>query len=198
MQILYWIFLISVFVIAAPLLVCIAVLVAVTSGLPVLFLQARVGKNGKLFTMYKFRTMVAGAERQQKKLRLRNEAHGPVFKLYDDPRYTRIGKFLAHTGLDELPQLYNVLRGDMAFLGPRPLPCAEEKKLTAWQKEREFIKPGIISPWILEGYHRTTFDAWMKSDIAYTKNKNFLYDLRLFLRMSRYMASLFRHEIAGR
>jgi lipopolysaccharide/colanic/teichoic acid biosynthesis glycosyltransferase len=141
--------------------------------------------------------MVNDAESMQKKLYSLNEAHGPVFKLYNDPRYTRFGKFLAHTGLDELPQLYNVLVGDMALLGPRPLPVSEERKLKAWQKAREKIKPGIISPWILEGYHETTFDAWMRSDIDYIKKKSFWYNLQLFLRMIVYMVSLIGHEIVG-
>ncbi len=185
------------FLLAAPIMGGIAFVVAVTSGFPVFFRQKRVGKDGKPFIMYKFRTMVRGSEGKQKNLEKFNEAHGPVFKLYNDPRYTGFGKFLAHIGFDELPQLYNVLRGDMALLGPRPLPVAEERKLAPWQKEREQILPGIISPWILEGYHRTTFDAWMRSDIAYRKNKSFWYDTRLCARMIFYMVSLIGHEIAG-
>jgi lipopolysaccharide/colanic/teichoic acid biosynthesis glycosyltransferase len=193
----YWIGIILLIISAAPVMGVIALGVAATSGCPIIFFQKRVGKNGKTFTMYKFRTMTDGAEMMQKKLQQFNEAHSPAFKLYNDPRYTPIGKVLAHTGLDELPQLYNILRGDMALLGPRPLPVGEEKKLKTWQKERERIKPGIISPWILEGYHRTTFDAWMRSDIAYAKNKSFWHDLRLFVRMTIYMGSLIGHEIVS-
>ena len=193
----YLLCVIILFMFTLPIQLAISLCILVTSGTSIIFSQKRVGKNGKIFTMYKFRTMVRGAQAQQKNLKKLNEANGPVFKLYNDPRYTRFGKFLAHTGLDELPQLYNILAGDMALLGPRPLPRAEEQKLAPWQKAREQIKPGIISPWILEGYHRTTFDAWMRSDIAYTKNKNFLYDLRLFVRMTGYMGSLLVHEIAG-
>lgn len=197
MQILYWIFLTILFFITLPFLGGIALFVALTSGFPIFFRQKRIGKNGKPFMMMKFRTMVRGAEGMQKKLKKMNEASGPVFKMYNDPRYTCLGKFLAHTGWDELPQLYNVLVGDMALLGPRPLPVAEEKKLKPWQKARERIKPGIFSPWILEGYHRTTFDAWMKSDIAYAKKKSFWYDLRLFFRTIAFMGSLIGHEIVG-
>jgi lipopolysaccharide/colanic/teichoic acid biosynthesis glycosyltransferase len=115
--------------------------------------------------------------------------------MYDDPRYTGFGKFLAHTGLDELPQLYNVLRGDMALLGPRPLPVSEERKLKPWQKARERMKPGIISPWVVEGYHQTPFTAWMKSDIAYTKNKTFPYDVHLTFRALGFLFQLLGKEI---
>jgi lipopolysaccharide/colanic/teichoic acid biosynthesis glycosyltransferase len=197
MKLLYWLGIIVLIIVTAPVIGIVALGVAVTSGFPVFFSQKRAGKDGKPFRMYKFRTMNRGAERQQKALMPLNEARGPVFKLYNDPRYTRFGRFLAHTGLDELPQVYNVLRGDMALLGPRPLPVGEEKKLHTWQKAREQIKPGIFSPWILEGYHRTTFDAWMRSDIAYAKNKSFLYDLGLTLHMIVFMVSLIGHEIAA-
>lgn len=197
MRILYVLFIIGLIGITLPLQFLIVIAIMVADGPPVLFFQKRTGKDGKPFMMYKFRTMVPGAQRQQKKLHHLNEAKGPVFKLYDDPRYTRPGKFLAHAGLDELPQLYNVLRGDMALLGPRPLPVSEARQLKTWQKARESAKPGIFSPWILDGYHRTTFDAWMHSDIAYIKNKNFWYDLRLFLRMVVFMVSLIGHGIAG-
>jgi len=197
MRIIYDVFIMCIFLFSLPMQIGIGTLVMLTCGFPAIFRQKRVGKNGKIFAMYKFRTMIKGAETMQKKLQYLNEAHGPVFKLYDDPRYTRFGKFLAHSGLDELPQLYNVLRGDMALLGPRPLPRAEERKLKAWQKAREQIKPGIISPWILDGYHQTTFDAWMRSDIAYTKKKSFWYDLRLLARTIAFMGSLIGHEIVG-
>jgi lipopolysaccharide/colanic/teichoic acid biosynthesis glycosyltransferase len=194
-KVLYTLFILCLVAFSMPLLLAIGVIVAITTGFPIIFRQKRIGKNGKIFTMYKFRTMVKNAEVLQKKYASMNEAHGPVFKLYNDPRYTRFGKFLAHTGLDELPQLYNVLAGDMALFGPRPLPVAEEKKLEAWQKKRKHIKPGIFSPWILEGYHATSFDAWMKSDIAYIKNKSFWYDTQLFIRMIAYMGSLIGHVI---
>jgi lipopolysaccharide/colanic/teichoic acid biosynthesis glycosyltransferase len=197
MKLIYWIGICIAVIATAPVVGVISAGIAVTSGFPVFFRQKRVGKNGRIFTMYKFRTMISGAQTMQKKLYHLNEAHGPVFKLYDDPRYTRFGKFLAHTGLDELPQLYNILVGDMALLGPRPLPVSEERKLAPWQKARESIKPGIISLWILEGYHQTTFDAWMRSDIAYIKKKSFWYDLRLVVRMIVFMGSLIGHEIAG-
>jgi lipopolysaccharide/colanic/teichoic acid biosynthesis glycosyltransferase len=141
--------------------------------------------------------MCADAEHQQIKLRSKNEANGPIFKIRNDPRFTPIGRWLSHVGLDEMPQLFNVLMGDMALIGPRPLPVSEVEKLKPWQLKRHDIKPGIFSPWILNGYHRTTFDAWMRSDIAYIKEKNFWNDLRLFLRMIAFMGSLIGHELIG-
>lgn len=197
LSIFYYLFVLLLVVFSLPLQLFIGLSIVLSSGFPILFFQKRIGKTGKPFIMMKFRTMIPGADAMQKTLKKMNEANGPVFKLHNDPRYTSIGKFLAHTGLDELPQLYNVLRGDMALFGSRPLPVAEERKLMPWQKVREAIKPGIISPWILEGYHKQTFDAWMRSDIAYIKNKSFWYDLRLFLRMTAYMVSLIGHELIG-
>lgn len=162
---------------------------------PLLYRQRRIGKDGKPFLMYKFRTMVPGAEAMQQKLRNRNEADGPVFKIHDDPRFTPIGRFLSHTGLDELPQLINVLKGDMALIGPRPLPVREAKRLKAWQWQRHMVKPGIISPWILEGYHRQSFEAWMRSDIEYAKKKNIWLDITIIFRTVALLGTLFMREL---
>ena len=130
--------------------------------------------------MIKFRTMRVGAEKEQKKLISLNEADGPVFKIHNDPRHTAVGRFLFHTGLDELPQLFNVLRGEMAIVGPRPLPVDEEAKINKkYQSARRRVKPGILSPWIVDGYHRMKFDDWMKSDVDYVDRKNVVYDLCL-------------------
>ena len=124
--------------------------------------------------------MVVGAEKKQRGLIKKNEAQGPVFKIHNDPRFTPFGRFLSHTGLDELPQLINVFRGKMSIIGPRPLPVLEAKHLKPWQQERHKVKPGIISPWVLNGYHSNSFDEWMKSDIAYAYNKSLTGDLALF------------------
>jgi len=195
MRVLYKAFICFLIVLSLPFMAVACLAIAFTSGFPFLFTQIRVGKKGQKFTLYKFRTMIRGADGQQKELTPLNEAHGPVFKIHNDPRYTRIGKFLAHTGLDELPQLFNVFLGDMAIIGPRPLPVAEAKKLKPWQRKRYEIKPGIISPWILEGYHTQTFDVWMKSDITYIKKKSFLYDLSLAGRTVSLLVRLFVREI---
>ena len=183
--------------VSMPLTLFIAIGIILISGFPVLFLHKRIGEGGRGFTIYKFRTMNRGSEDRQKEFRGINEAHGPVFKIHKDPRFTPIGKFLAHTGLDELPQLINVIRGDMALVGPRPLPVTEEKKLLPWQRKREGIKPGIISPWILEGYHKQTFDAWMKSDIAYVQQKNPWFDAVIIVRACMLFAMLFFQELAS-
>ena len=198
MHIAYILFIFFLFLLSLPLQLIIALLLVILSGWPILFFQKRVGKDGKIFIMYKFRTMNVGSEEQQKKLQKLNEADGPAFKIHDDPRYTPFGKFLSHTGLDELPQLMNILKGDMALFGPRPLPVNEAHKLTRWQQGRHCIKPGIISPWIMEGYHKKRFDDWMKSDMAYVKNKSFTYDLKLFFRSFLFMVRLFTVELLSR
>jgi lipopolysaccharide/colanic/teichoic acid biosynthesis glycosyltransferase len=180
-----------------PLQILIAVTIFLTSGWPVFFAQKRVGLSGKPFVLYKFRSMKVGAHTGQKRLAVYNEASGPVFKIHNDPRYTWVGRFLAHTGLDEMPQLYNVLLGHMSLFGPRPLPIEEVVKLKPWQKKRHVIRPGIVSPWIFEGYHAQSFDAWMKSDIAYTKAKSWKYDAYLCARAVRLLFSLIRREITG-
>jgi lipopolysaccharide/colanic/teichoic acid biosynthesis glycosyltransferase len=138
--------------------------------------------------------MVANADSLKVRYIKYNEASGPAFKIHNDPRFTKIGRFLSHTGLDELPQLINVFKGEMVLIGPRPLPVSEAAKLKIWQREREKVKPGIISPWILEGYHKKTFDDWMKSDVAYAKTKSISVDINLFLRVVRFMVILFVHE----
>jgi lipopolysaccharide/colanic/teichoic acid biosynthesis glycosyltransferase len=190
----YQLFSIAIVIFCSPLMVVIAILIALSSGFPIVFIQKRIGKKGQPFAMYKFRTMVVNAEQKQKSLNKYNEASGPVFKIRNDPRFTSIGKWLSHTGLDELPQLFNVLKGDMQLIGPRPLPVAEAAQLKTWQKERETVKPGIISPWVLDGYHKKTFDEWMKSDIAYINRKSFFYDCQLFFSSVWFMLCLTYRE----
>lgn len=180
-----------------PLSAAIGILVWFDSGRPVIFKQKRIGYKGRKFIIYKFRTMVRKAESLKSKYKRLNEAHGPVFKIYNDPRYTRIGKFLSHTGLDELPQLWNVVKGDMAFIGPRPLPVAEGGKLKPWMKERYNVKPGIISPWIFLGYHNTPFEKWMESDVEYSQSKSLKTDIFYFTKGIIFIFSLFRREMGS-
>ena len=194
-RIVYRVFTTLLFVVSGPLQGFICICIVLTSGFPVFFRQKRTGQYGKPFTLVKFRTMVAGADRLQIKYKKFNEANGPVFKIRNDPRFTQFGKLLSHTGLDELPQLWNVAKGDMALFGPRPLPISEAKELKDWQKKRHVIKPGILSSWILEGYHRTSFDDWMKSDIAYAKKKSLFYDLKLLSASLVFMLRLFIKEV---
>lgn len=169
----------------------IALLTKLASRGPVIFSQKRVGKAGKIFTLYKFRTMYMEAEKDRKKFKHLNEAKGPVFKIHNDPRFVGIGKFLARTGLDELPQLFNVLTGEMSLVGPRPLPVYEANKLKPWQKVRETVLPGITSPWVINGMHRLPFNEWMKSDSEYIKGRSFCHDLKILIRTFSMMLRLF-------
>ncbi len=169
-------------IILSPVLLVEALVLLVVSGRPVLFKQKRVGKRGKVFWMYKFRTMYVGAEEDRKKYIKKNEADGPVFKIKDDPRFTKIGKFLSHSGLDELPQLINVVKGEMTIIGPRPLPVYEEAKIDEkYKNKRRSILPGIISVWVLKGSHKhVDFEGWMKMDMDYIDRKSCFYDFKLF------------------
>lgn len=184
-----------VFLVTLPLWLLVGLMVLVDSGWPIFYKQPRVGKNNKPFVMYKFRTMIVRADKAQRTLARLNEAKGPVFKIHDDPRYTRVGKFLAHVGLDELPQLWNVLRGDMALFGPRPLPVYEVKKLAVWQKARHAIKPGIISPAVLTGRYHEDFNGWMRDDLQYIQKKSILYDTSLVWSAVGFLGRLFAREV---
>lgn len=197
MRVIYSLSIVLLFLVTLPLQMIIALVVFVTSGWPVFFRQRRIGKDGKPFVLFKFRTMVVGAEAKRRKLVGQNESRGPTFKMRNDPRFTPFGKVLSHTGLDELPQLINVLRGDMALIGPRPLPLSEAKKLKPWMRERERITPGIISPAILTGIYHQDFDAWMKSDVAYVHNKSVWGDALLLLRFVPFVVKLLVQGLSG-
>lgn len=141
--------------------------------------------------------MYVGAEKDQAKLRQKNEADGPVFKIKNDPRFTKIGRFLSHSGLDELPQLINICKGEMALIGPRPLPIHEEKEIKEkFRGIRKSILPGIISVWVLKGSHsKFTFNDWMKMDVEYVKRKSLGYDVVLFLKSIKLATILFLKAI---
>jgi lipopolysaccharide/colanic/teichoic acid biosynthesis glycosyltransferase len=191
-SILKYLILILLIIVLLPVYLFLSFLVILFSGWPVFYTQERIGLNGERFRIYKFRTMVKGADRKQGKLKNANEANGPVFKIRNDPRLTKIGKFLSHSGLDELPQLFNVLKGDMNLVGPRPLPVSEAGKISKKYKfKREMVRPGILSPWLLDGYHRLSFDTWMKSDLDYVKNKSFIYDLKISYKSIFFLMRLF-------
>lgn len=165
----------------SPILIFLFVLVKLTSKGPFIFRQERVGKNRKRFTIYKIRSMILDSEKNKQELMHLNEASGPVFKIYNDPRYTRIGKILAHTGFDEIVQLINIVKGEMSFVGPRPLPLAEAAKIPKKYSKRFSIKPGITSLWVIRGAHNMSFREWMESDIEYFKKKNPLTDFYIFI-----------------
>lgn len=168
------------FIVLLPFLFVISFLVKITSKGSFLFQQKRAGKDKKPFFLIKFRTMVEGSEDLKSKIQNLNEADGPVFKIRNDPRYTRFGKFLSHTGLDELPQLINIMKGEMNFIGPRPLPFKEAQQIQKKYQKRFSVLPGMTSPWILQGAHGLTFKEWMESDLAYIRNKSLWYDSIIF------------------
>ncbi len=168
----------------SPVMIVAALAVKFGSKGPVIFRQPRAGLGGKTFTMYKFRSMVVGAEAQQAQLRAMqlNEQDGPAFKLKNDPRVTRIGKFLRKTSLDELPQLFNVLKGEMTLVGPRPLPVKESDDCEAWHRRRLDVTPGLTCVWQVEGRSQVFFDEWMRMDLDYIRRRSLWTDLSLIAR----------------
>jgi lipopolysaccharide/colanic/teichoic acid biosynthesis glycosyltransferase len=168
-------------VLLAPLMAGIALAVRLTSPGPVLFRQRRSGRGGKPFVMYKFRTMVADAEDRKARLLALNEQDGPAFKIRDDPRVTPLGRFLRQTSLDELPQLWNVLRGDMSLVGPRPLPCDESEACAGWQRRRLDVTPGLTCIWQVRGRNRVSFADWARMDVRYIRTQSLVQDLKLLV-----------------
>jgi exopolysaccharide biosynthesis polyprenyl glycosylphosphotransferase len=167
----------------APVLLGVALAIKISMPGPVLFKQTRVGLNKRHFTLYKYRTMVVDAEKRLKELEARNEAGGPVFKMKDDPRVTRLGRFLRRTSIDELPQLYNVLIGDMSLVGPRPLPLRDVDGFQEhWHRRRFSVPPGITCLWQLSGRSNITFNQWMELDRQYIDNWSLVLDLKILLR----------------
>lgn len=163
-----------------PLLALVAILIKVSSEGPVWFRQERVGINKRRFMIYKFRTMVPQAEEIMASLEKRNEASGPVFKIKEDPRITRTGKWLRRTSIDELPQLVNVLKGDMSLVGPRPLPVRDYAGFDEdWQRRRFSTRPGITCLWQVEGRSSIGFDQWMQLDMRYLDEWSLWLDLKI-------------------
>ena len=180
----------------SPIFLLITILIKITSQGPVIFKQKRAGQNGKPFIFYKFRTMVQNAEKLKEKYHKLNEADGPVFKIKDDPRFTKIGKILSHTGLDEFPQFLNILKGEINLVGPRPFPINEELKVPKkYQQKRRKTKPGIVSSWLVNGAHNLSFDQWMKLDLKDIKNSNFIYDLKILLKTTKLVFRLIKREL---
>jgi lipopolysaccharide/colanic/teichoic acid biosynthesis glycosyltransferase len=171
-------------VLLLPVMALIALAILVSSGRPILFAQERVGKDGRRFKCWKYRTMVKGAEALREDLIPLNEAPFPAFKLSRDPRVTPIGRFLRMSSIDELPQLWNVLRGDMSLVGPRPPLPLEVAHYGAAELQRLLVRPGLTCTWQIRSRHRspTTFDEWVESDLEYIRNWSFVLDLRLMAR----------------
>ena len=169
---------VAIIVLALPVMAGAALAIRVTAGGPVLFVQERLGLGKRRFRLYKFRTMVPGAERLQAGLASRNEASGPVFKIRDDPRATPVGRFLRRTSIDELPQLLNVLRGDMSLVGPRPLPVRDYEGFSEDAHRRRFsVRPGLTCLWQVSGRNGVPFDRWMELDMRYIDTWSLWLDL---------------------
>ncbi|TGY42440.1 sugar transferase [Clostridium sartagoforme] len=169
-------------VLLSPIFFIVSVLIKIESNGPILFMQKRVGLNGKEFNMYKFRSMVVNAEELKEKLKNKNEMSGPMFKIKDDPRITKVGKFIRKTSIDELPQLVNVLKGEMSLVGPRPSLPNEVREFEKWMLRRLDVKPGITCFWQVMGRNKIGFEDWMKLDIKYVNERGFWLDIKLIFK----------------
>ncbi|MZP67389.1 MAG: exopolysaccharide biosynthesis polyprenyl glycosylphosphotransferase [Bacteroidales bacterium] len=170
-------------IVLSPLMIMMAILIKLSSAGPVVYKQPRVGLRGRQFELFKFRTMVANADEMRKELEELNEADGPAFKIADDPRVTKIGKFLRKTGLDELPQLFNVLKGEMSLIGPRPPLPEETTQYERWQLRRLSVKPGLSCFWqVKPDRNSIKFEKWMELDLAYIDNWSLRLDFVILLK----------------
>ena len=170
-------------ILLSPVFLITAIIVKVSSKGPIFFRQQRCSLNGRRFTLYKFRTMVVGAEAKLKELLAYNEMQGPVFKMENDPRLTKVGKFLRKFSIDELPQFWNVFRGDMSLVGPRPPLPAEVDKYEPWQRRRLSMRPGITCLWQACGRNKINdFDEWMELDLEYIDNWSLWFDFKILLK----------------
>jgi len=168
-------------VLLSPLFFLMAAVIKVSSPGPVLFRQLRSGRGGRPFLMYKFRSMVVDAEHRKSELLPLNEQDGPAFKLSTDPRVTRLGRFLRDTSIDELPQLWNVLKGDMSLVGPRPLPCDETASCLDWQRRRLDVMPGLTCIWQVRGRSQVTFNEWVRMDLEYMRRQSLWQDFKILV-----------------
>lgn len=169
-------------IVLSPLFLIVAIAIKCESKGPVFFSQQRIGINGTTFNMYKFRSMVTNAEELKEKLMDKNEMSGPMFKMKDDPRVTKVGKFIRRTSIDELPQLVNVLKGEMSLVGPRPSLPDEVMKFEDWMMKRLYVKPGLTCYWQVSGRNDIEFEDWMKLDIKYVKERSTMVDIKLIIK----------------
>lgn len=174
-------------VILSPILIAVGIAIRFDSKGPILYSQVRVGKDGKCFKMYKFRSMVTNAEELLDKIKDKNEMDGPMFKIKKDPRITNVGKFIRRTSIDELPQLMNILNGDMSLVGPRPSLPNEVAEFEPWMIERLSVKPGLTCFWQVSGRNNIGFKEWMEMDIKYVRERNTLTDIKLILKTAMLM-----------
>lgn len=173
---------ITAFIILSPLLILTAIIIKLDSKGPVLFSQKRCSRHGKVFNMYKFRSMCMDAEEKLEQVQYLNEAKGSMFKIKDDPRLTRIGKFIRKTSIDELPQLLNILRGDMSIVGPRPPLPSEVGTYDSRHKLRLVVKPGLTGLWQISGRSNLGFEDMIRLDLKYITERNLLYDIKIILK----------------
>jgi exopolysaccharide biosynthesis polyprenyl glycosylphosphotransferase len=173
----------SAIIVLSPVLVLTAILIKLTAPGPIFFVQKRLGRNKRMFDIYKFRTMVIDAEKRLKDIEHQNEVSGPVFKIKNDPRITPLGRFLRKTSIDELPQLFNVLKGDMSLVGPRPLQVRDYELFDTfcedWQRRRFSVRPGITCLWQIKGRSSIPFEKWMELDLQYIRNWSLWLDLEI-------------------
>lgn len=165
-----------------PLFIIVGIAIKVDSSGPIFFSQKRVGKDGEIFKIYKFRSMIANAEELKKKLIDENEASGPMFKIKKDPRITSVGKFIRKTSIDELPQLFNVLKGDMSLVGPRPSLPNEVEEFEPWMLRRLDVRPGLTCYWQVMGRNSISFEEWMKLDVKYVNERTLWIDIELIFK----------------
>ena len=168
-------------IVLSPVFLITAIAIRLEDGQPVVFTQKRSGLNGKEFKMYKFRSMVKNAPELHKELLKHNELDGPAFKMKDDPRITKVGKIIRKTSIDELPQLINIIKGDMSIVGPRPLPTYETENCNEYQKQRLLMKPGLTCYWQVKGRNDIEFDKWIELDLKYIKNASIFTDIGLII-----------------
>ena len=166
----------------SPIFLIVSILIRLESKGEIIFKQKRVGLNGEEFEIYKFRSMVANAEELKEKLAEENEMSGPMFKMKDDPRITKVGKFIRKTSIDELPQLINVVKGEMSLVGPRPSLPKEVAEFEEWMNERLLVKPGLTCYWQVSGRNNIDFEDWMKLDIKYVDERNTVIDIKLIFK----------------
>jgi lipopolysaccharide/colanic/teichoic acid biosynthesis glycosyltransferase len=166
----------------SPLMIAIAIAIKLDSRGPLFFRQPRVGRHGRHFNMLKFRTMVPGADAMKDSLRDRNEAQEGLFKIADDPRVTRVGRLLRKSALDELPQLFNIVRGEMSLVGPRPLVIDEDRHVEGWHRRRLELKPGMTGPWQILGPARVPLREMGAIDYLYVANWSLWGDVKILLR----------------
>jgi lipopolysaccharide/colanic/teichoic acid biosynthesis glycosyltransferase len=173
---------ITLLILATPLLITLALIVRLTSPGPALFRQVRIGRHARPFVMYKFRTMRDGAEDGMADLRPHSDVPGPLFKLREDPRVTRVGRVLRTSSLDELPQLLNVLIGHMSLVGPRPLPVGESAAVTGWAEKRFDVRPGMTGQWQVSGRNDIPFAEMQRIDHRYVAHWNLWTDAKILAR----------------